>query len=149
MSIPRRRRAAPTKLLIGGSLRLAWQQVRRHMAGDIVAAGFDDLQDAHLSVFHHPGPEGLRPSDLGRQLRMSRQATNHLIKQLETLGYLERRSSADGERRRIHLTRRGQRLMAAITASVRRFERQVERQVGPARFAVFFDVLKTICDGGV
>ena len=145
MSIPRRA-AARTKLLIGGSLRLAWQQVRRRMARDIVAAGFADLQDAHLSVFHHPGPDGLRPSDLGRQLRMSRQATNHLIKQLEALGYLERRSSADGERRRIHLTRRGRRLMKTITESVRRFERQVERQVGRARFAAFFDVLNTICD---
>ena len=145
MSIPRRA-AARTKLLIGGSLRLAWQQVRRRMARDIVAAGFADLQDAHLSVFHHPGPDGLRPSALGRQLRMSRQATNHLIKQLEALGYLERRSSADGERRRIHLTRRGRRLMKTITESVRRFERQVERQVGRARFAAFFDVLNTICD---
>lgn len=147
MSTARRRSAATRKTpLIGGLFRLAWQQVRRHMASDIVAAGFADLQDAHLSVFHYPGPDGLRPSDLGRQLRMSRQATNHLIKQLEALGYLERRSSADGERRRIHLTRRGRRLMKTITESVRRFERQVERQVGRARFAAFFDVLNTICD---
>jgi DNA-binding MarR family transcriptional regulator len=125
---------------------MAWQQVRRHIAADLAAAGFDDVQDAHLSVFHYPGPDRLRPSDLGRQLRISRQATNHLIKQLEALGYLERRSPADGDRRRVHLTRRGQRLVVAIERSVRRLERQVARRVGRARFATFLDVLTAICD---
>jgi len=40
-----------------GMLLGAWQQVRRQMAADIAASGFDDLQDAHLSVFQYPGPD--------------------------------------------------------------------------------------------
>ena len=35
---------------------------------------------------------------------MSRQATNHIIGQLEELGYLERRAERKGERRRIYFT---------------------------------------------
>lgn len=113
------------------------------MAEDIADAGFEDLQDAHLSVFQYPGPDGLRPVDLARQIRMSRQATNYLIAQLEDFGYLERRSK-DGDRRRVFLTGRGRRLMAAIHTSVRRFEARAGRQAGRVRFDTFMDVLRTM-----
>ena len=133
----------PTPPLLGALLRLAWQQVRRQMADDIAAGGFDDLQDAHLSVFQYPGPDGLRPVDLARQIRMSRQATNYLIAQLEEFGYLERRSK-NGDRRRVYLTRRGRRLMASIAGSVRQFEDRAARQAGRDRFRTFIDVLRTM-----
>lgn len=137
-----RRPAAPP--LLGGLLRVGWQQVRRQMADDIEAAGFTDLQDAHLSVFQYPGPEGLRPSGLARQLHISRQAANHLIAQLEALGYLERRVEAAGDRRRLYLTDRGRRLTTTIRSSVRRFEADVARSEGSTRFAVFLEVLRKI-----
>jgi DNA-binding MarR family transcriptional regulator len=135
-----RRRTPP---LLGALLRLAWQQVRRQMAHDIAASGFDDLQDAHLSVFQYPGPDGLRPVDLARQIRMSRQATNYLIAQLEDFGYLERRSK-NGDRRRVYLTARGRRLMASIEQSVRQFDARAARQAGRDRFKAFIDVLRTM-----
>jgi DNA-binding MarR family transcriptional regulator len=136
----RRRRAAP---LLGALLRLAWAQVRRQMALDVAAAGFDDLQDAHLTVFQYPGPDGLRPVDLARQIRMSRQATNYLIVQLEDLGYLERRSDAESGRR-VYLTARGKHVMKAIQASVRQFELRAGRRVGPRNFDMFMQVLRTM-----
>lgn len=114
------------------------------MARELRAAGFADLQEAHLSVFQYPGPDGMRPSDLARQLRVSRQATNHLISQLEALGYLERRSEPGEDRRRVRLTTRGRELMAAIKASVRRFEARCERAEGRTRFRTFLDVLRDI-----
>jgi DNA-binding MarR family transcriptional regulator len=139
---PGARATAPP--LLGALLRLAWQHVRLQTAEDIRAAGFSELQDAHVSVFQYPGPDGLRPSDLARQIRMSRQATNYLVAQLETLGYVERRSSGGAERRRVYLTARGRRLMSAIKASVRRFEARCERLVSGARFDTFISVLQTI-----
>jgi DNA-binding MarR family transcriptional regulator len=131
---------------MGALMRLATQRVRRQMIDAVRIAGFDDLQDAHLSVFQYPGPDGLRPSDLARRLQMTRQATNHLIAQLETLGYLERRADQDEERRRIRLTNRGERLVTAIKASVRRIEAEWERAVGAARFKAFLHVLGTMAN---
>jgi DNA-binding MarR family transcriptional regulator len=140
---PPRVRTTPPPLL-GAVLRLAWQHVRMQTTEDIRTAGFAGLQDAHVSVFQYPGPDGLRPSDLARQMRMSRQATNYLVAQLETLGYVARRSSGRAERRRVYLTARGRRLTAAIKASVCRVEARCERLVSGPRFDTFMSVLQTI-----
>jgi hypothetical protein len=51
----------------------------------ILASGSPDLQDAHFGVFSYPLPDGVRPSELARNMRMSRQAANYLIVQLEEL----------------------------------------------------------------
>jgi DNA-binding MarR family transcriptional regulator len=138
------RRRATMPPLLGALLRLAWQRVRAQMVDDLRAAGFRKLQETYLSVFQYPGPDGLRPSDLARQMRMSRQATNYLVVQLERIGYLTRRSGNGAERRRVYLTPRGRRLMSAITASVRRLETRSARLAGGARFDTFIDVLRTL-----
>jgi DNA-binding MarR family transcriptional regulator len=52
--------------------------------------GFADLEPAHLIVLQYPGPQGTRPSELAARLRISKQALNYLLGQLEGLGYLER-----------------------------------------------------------
>ena len=138
MSTPR------TPPLVGALLRLASQRVRREMLAGIRARGFEDLQDAHLYVFQYPGPDARRPSDLARQLHMTRQAVNHLIAQLEHLGYLERRAGGGEDRRRVYLTPRGHKLVIAIRASVRAIERRYERAIGADRFGMILDVLRTI-----
>ncbi len=84
---------------VGALLRQCFEHVRARIETDLKSAGFTDLQPAHLAVFSFPPPDGMRPSDLARRLRMSRQATNHIIGQLEALGYLERRAERKGERR--------------------------------------------------
>ena len=70
--------------------------------------GFDDLDAAHLNVFLYPGPQGTRPSELAARLRISKQALNYLLGQLERLGYLEREADPrDTRSKRIALTPRG------------------------------------------
>jgi DNA-binding MarR family transcriptional regulator len=150
MSRPRNRRSTVSRRavtappLLTALLRLGWHRVREHMAADVRSGEFADLQDAHLLVFQYPGPDGMRPSDLARQIRMSRQATNYLIVQLEGLGYLERRAGPDDDRRRVFATARGHRLLAAIRKSVDRFEARCERQAGSERFRNFVAVLTMI-----
>lgn len=106
--------------------------------------GFADLQDAHLAVFSYPLPDGVRPSDLARQLHISRQATNYLVGQLEALGYLERRAGPGNDRRRVYLTGRGQSVADVIYASLGDLQMQWAREVGDDRFMVFMDVLKLL-----
>ena len=43
---------------VGALLRLCWRRVRHRMYEAIRAAGFADLQDAHLAVFSYRCPTG-------------------------------------------------------------------------------------------
>ena len=118
--------------------------MRDRLHAAIRAAGFTDLQDAHLPVFSYPLPDGVRPSDLARRLGTSRQAANHLIGQMETLGYLERRGSESSDRRLVHLTERGRRVGEEIFACLRELEAEWAAQVGEERFADFMEVLRSL-----
>jgi len=133
---------------VGALLRLCWQRVRRHMYDAIQDAGFGDLDEAHFAVFAYPLPQGMRASDLARQLRMSRQATNYLVGQLERLGYLERRAGPDNGRRLIFMTDRGWRVADVIYASLRQLQKQWAEEIGNQRFHNFLEVLKFLSKEG-
>src|SRR6266540_5385762 len=78
--------------LIGALLRMPWEAVQRHMLQRLHERGFSDFDAAYLNVFQYPGPQGARPSELAARLRISKQALGYLLRQLEQLGYLERRA---------------------------------------------------------
>lgn len=122
--------------LIGALLRLPWETVRWRMLQHLHERGFDDLDAPHLNVLQYPGPHGMRPSELAGRLRMSKQALNYLLGELERLGYLERRPDAQDLRsRRIVLTRRGHSALRAIREAVADTEREWGERLGPERFA--------------
>ena len=127
---------------VGALLRQCLEHVRARMEADIKAAGFTDLQPAHLAVFSFPPPDGLRPSDLARRIRMSRQATNHIIGQLEALGYLERRAKRKGERRRIYLTPRTWGMVKVVHATLLEIQAEWAAEIGPDRFGDFMTTLR-------
>ena len=98
--------------------------------------GFDDLDAAHLNVLQYPGPDGVRPSDLAAQLRMSKQALNYILGQLERFGYLERQPDPDDQRsKRIVLTERGRSLVPVIRAAVGEVEDAWSQELGAERFS--------------
>ena len=129
---------------VGALLRFCWRRVRDRIQEVIRSEGFTDLQDAHLAVFSYPLPEAVRPSDLARGIGMSRQAANHLIRQMEALGYLERRGAAGGERRLVYLTDRGRKVGEAIFACLQELEAEWAEEIGRERFAEFMAVLRTL-----
>ena len=122
--------------LIGALLRMPWEAVQRHMLELLHERGFDDLDAAHLNVFQYPGPQGARPSELAAQLRISKQALNYLLGELERLGYLERRPDPDDLRsKRIVLTPRGTSAILVIRDAVAEMETAWSKRLGPRRFA--------------
>jgi DNA-binding MarR family transcriptional regulator len=128
--------------LIGALLRMPWESVQSRMLERLHESGFDDFDAAHLRVFQYPGPQGARPSDLAAQLRISKQALNYLLTQLEKLGYLERRPDPDDQRsKRIVLTPRGTAAIRVIRKAVREMETAWTRQLGPKRFAQLRELL--------
>jgi DNA-binding MarR family transcriptional regulator len=133
---------------VGALLRQCLEHVRARMEADIKAAGFTDLQPALFAVFTFPPPEGMRPSDFARRIRMSRQATNHIIGQLETLGYVERRAQPEGGRRRIHLTPRTWEVVKVIHSTLLQIQAEWGAEIGQDRFVDFMATLRRFADRG-
>ena len=126
--------------LIGALLRFPWEAVQRRMLERLHERGFTDLDAAHLNVFR-PGPQGARLR-AGHRLRISKQALNYLLGELERLGYLERRPDPDDLRsKRVALTRRGTSAVGVIREAVGEVETAWEQQLGSKRFSQLRDLL--------
>jgi DNA-binding MarR family transcriptional regulator len=109
--------------------------------------GYSDLIAPHLSVLQYPGPEDMRPSDLAIRTRMTKQALNYLLGQMEELGYLERvEDSSDQRFKRIRLTPRGRAAGAAMREIVLEIEAEWAQKLGPRRFAELRDLLAELND---
>ena len=122
--------------LIGALLRMPWEEVQRRMLERLHERGFDDVDVPHLNLLLYPGPQGARPSELAARRRMTKQAVNYLLGELERLGYVERRPDPDDRRsKRVSLTRRGERAVATSRDAVREVERDWQKQLGPERCA--------------
>ena len=112
------------------------------MLGGLHERGFTDLVAAHLDVFQYPGPENQRPLELATQTRMTKQALNYLLGQLQQLGYLTRETDERDQRsKRIRLTPRGHAAIKAIREIVQDVETEWERQLGARKFAQLRDLL--------
>ena len=115
---------------------MPWEVVRRRMLQRLHERGFADLDAAHLTVFQYPGPQGARPSELAARLRISKQALNYLLGQLERLGYVERRADPDDLRsKRVVITNRGRSAIDVIREAVAEVEADWAQELGPRRFA--------------
>lgn len=131
--------------LIGALLRLPWEAVQERMLERLHAQGFADFDASYLVVAQYPGPQGQRPADLAGRLRISKQALNHLLGQLERRGYLTREPDAeDGRSKRIRLTARGTRAALVIREAVTEMEDAWAQQLGPRRFAQLRTLLQEL-----
>jgi DNA-binding MarR family transcriptional regulator len=115
---------------------MPWESVLERLLAGLHERGFTDLGATHLTVLQWPGPDDLRPSELAAQSRMSKQALNYLLGQLERLGYLQRCDDPRDQRfKRIVLTKRGRRAARAMRDIVQEVEREWEDRLGAERFA--------------
>lgn len=128
--------------MIGALLRQPWESVRDRILAGLHEAGFDDVIPAHFNVLQYPGPENRRPSELAAETRMSKQAINYLLAQLEEFGYLTREDDPEDQRsKRIHLTERGHAAAQTVRKIVREVEADWEKQLGKKRFGQLRELL--------
>jgi DNA-binding MarR family transcriptional regulator len=124
---------------------MPWEAVQRRMLAALHERGFDDLDAAHLNVFQYPGPEGARPSELAARLRISKQALNYLLGELERSGYLERRPDPDDLRsKRVALSPRGASAVGVIREAVGELEVEWAKQLGEGRFEELRSLLREL-----
>src|SRR6476659_5880469 len=117
--------------MIGALMRLPWEAVLHRLLRALHENGFDDIEGPQLGVLLWPGPDGMRPSELAARMRITKQALNYLLGDLERLGYLERLPDPDDRRsRRIALTDRGRALIPVIRGAVAETEREWATALG-------------------
>ncbi len=134
--------ALPPPPLLGALLRVPFEAVRDRMLAGLHERGYTDLVAAHLDVVQYPGPDNMRPLQLAAHTRMSKQALNYLLGQLEQLGYLTREPDPSDQRsKRIHLTARGNATITAIRQIVGEVEAEWQEQLGHRKFAQLRNLL--------
>jgi DNA-binding MarR family transcriptional regulator len=121
------------------------EAVQERMLARLHDEGCADFDAAYLTVFQYPGPQGQRPAGLAGRLRISKQALNHLLGQLERRGYLTREADpVDGRSKRIRLTARGTKAVLVIREAVTEMEDAWAGQLGPERFAQLRTLLQEL-----
>ncbi len=129
---------------VGALLRLAYQVTRRYQLETLKKRGFGDLNQALLNALVYPYPDGVRPSDLAERINMTKQATNYLLGQLESLGYIERKAQKGSSRRLVFLTHRGWQSIDLHRIAVVEIEAQWAKAIGPKRFKDFKETLEQL-----
>lgn len=130
---------------VGALLRRPEVIIRHRVIAGLRSAGFTDVLPAHLGVFQHPGPDGMRPGVLASRSSASKQAMNHLLHQLEVGGYLTRQSHPDDRRTRVvRLTERGWAAAKVIDETVRAIEQEWCSALGDDTYRALADALESL-----
>lgn len=112
------------------------------MLAAVHTAGHTAVTEAMFQLFRYPGMDGRRPGEIAATARLSKQATNDLLRELERLGYVRRRADpSDGRARILKLTKRGRSLETAIRRAAKDVEARWRKQTDGKRWAAFNDVL--------
>jgi DNA-binding MarR family transcriptional regulator len=134
-------------LAIGALLRFLLHDVRARIYEGVVAAGFDDLRPAHVTLFRWPGPDGRRPTEVAADAQITKQAVNDLLRHLEKRGYLELRPDpSDNRARLIRLTARGKRLHKLAVGIHSDVEDEWAQAIGRREFAMLREKLGQLVD---
>lgn len=129
---------------IGALMRMGLEVARGRIFEALAEAGMDDLGQQHLGLFQYPPIDGDRPSDVAKRLNISKQALNHLLGQLEHMGYLERVTAPASRQTTLRYSERGWRVLDITIATMQRLEADWQGQIGKRRFAELKATLKEL-----
>lgn len=130
---------------IGVLLERARRRVYANVLDRFHREGFPDLRGAHGSVFVFLPEAGARLTDLARRARITKQSMGELVRELEDLGYVERRvDPGDGRARIITFTERGRRANEIGIAEILATEAQWAGDVGSKRVRALRETLERL-----
>jgi len=126
-----------------GALMLAgWQWVREQVFDGVRAAGYGDLNPAHVALFRYPTLGGLRPIQIAERMQITKQSVHDLLTHMEQRGYLVREPDPTDRRARVvRLTESGRRLELEVRAQAAGAEEKVAAMLGEPGFTQLRDAL--------
>ena len=130
-----------------GRLRLAYDLGQSSMLGRIHAAGHPDVTMSMIALFRFAGVDGRRPGEIATTARLSKQATNDMLRELERLDYVERHPDpTDGRARIIRLTMRGQALDTVVWTAGREVEQSWRKRFDDRQWTTLNEVLDRLIE---
>ena len=130
---------------LGVLLHRARRLLDEEIVSALSAAGFHNLRIGHEAVFSFMPARGTRLTELARRARITKQSMGELVRELETLGYVERAADpADGRAQIIRFTAMGERANAVGIKTNVNFERKWGRAVGEKQMADLRSALETM-----
>lgn len=135
----------PDRLAVGQLLGRLLRQFRTELLAPAADAGFDDVREAHLAIFGNLGIDGIRLTELAGRAQLSPAAVSELVDDLQTLGYVERRSDpSDGRAKLIFPTEHGRRALDAAGDRVAGIEQRWAGIVGQPAFDATMQTLQQL-----
>ena len=132
---------------IGALLRMAWEALQDDLYAGLKKAGFPELRDVPRPALRYPPLDGMRPSQLAARLRLSKQAANDLLRDLERLGIVRLdRDPSDGRARLVRYTPEGWRLYDTGSGLSREVGERWATTVGRHEYEQFLATLRQIVD---
>ena len=132
---------------VGALMRDGWQWVREQIIDGVRAAGYDDLNPAHVGLFRYPTIEGLRPIEIAERMQITKQSVHDLLGHMEERGYLVREPDPTDRRARVvRLTAAGSRLELVVRAAAADAEAQIAEMLGDRRFHQLRDALRLLVE---
>jgi DNA-binding MarR family transcriptional regulator len=97
--------------------------------------GFAGLRYPHLQIWGNVGVSGIRLTELADRANLSLAACSELVNELQTLGYLERRTDpSDGRAKLILPTARGRRVLDRAGEEVAAMEQRWRNRLPEGEF---------------
>lgn len=127
---------------VGALMFVGWQWVREQIFAGVRAAGYDDLNPAHIGLIRYPTLDGLRPIEIAARMQITKQSVHDLLGHMEQRGYLVRvEDPVDRRARVVRLTPKGQRLEREVRAHAATADAQIHALLGDRRFEQLRDAL--------
>ena len=115
------------------------------MLARIHTAGHPDVTTAMIALFRFAGVDRRRPGEIAATARLSKQATNDVLRELERLGYVKRHADpTDGRARIVRLTKRGRSLDTAVWTAGREVEQFWHDRFSDNEWTTFNNVLNRL-----
>jgi DNA-binding MarR family transcriptional regulator len=130
---------------VGALMFVGWQWVREQVFDGVRAAGYDDLNPAHVGLFRYPTLDGLRPIEIAERMQITKQSVHDLLGHLEQRGYLIREPDPANRRARVvRLSTSGKRLELEVRAQAGAAEEKIAAMLGPRRFTQLRNALQEL-----
>jgi DNA-binding MarR family transcriptional regulator len=136
------------RLAVGQLLVRLLHEFRAELLAGAAEGGYEDLRMPHLQIFGNVGIDGIRLTDLAARAQLSLAAASEFVRDLDALGYLERRADpSDGRAKLIFPTRRGRQALDDAGDRVAGIEQHWAGLVGTQEFASAMQTLQRLLDG--